>query len=191
MDKSLIEQFLHAVDEELLRHAKEGERWDVYLLGRSALVLRYGLNLATKDVDLVTRAEVPELQRKAFELFGKGTPYAQKWGLYLEGVPEALPPVPWGYRQLAVELHGEWKVIRPKQLDPHDFAVTKLKRFHAGDREDLQILASSDLSLAGLRRALDAAYPFGMDEEEDPACQRVQEHMRKLIDYLEGRRRDL
>ena len=70
--------------------------------------------------------------------------------------------------------------------------MTKLKRFHAGDREDLRILSDAgDLTGDGLERALDSAYPFGMDEEEDPACKRVNENLRKLIDYLEGQSRTL
>jgi hypothetical protein len=154
--------------------------------------VRFGLSLATKDVDLVTRGEMPHLQARAFELFGKGTPNALKWGLYLESVPEGLPPVPGSYRRLSVELSGDWKVLRPKQLDAHDLAVTKLKRFHAGDREDLRILCDSgELTTEGLKRALDSAYPFGMDEEEDPGCKRVNDHFRKVVDYLEGRSSDL
>jgi hypothetical protein len=191
MGKSEIERFLHAIDDELERFARPGERLDLYLLGRSALILRYGLALATKDVDLVTRMDVPDLQRKAFELYGKGTANSRIWGLYLEGVPEALPPLPGSYRRLAVDLPGNWKVLQPKQLELHDLAVTKLKRFHAGDREDLQILCSAGLTKEGLERALNSAFPFGMDDDEDPDCKRINDHCRKLIDYLEGRSRDL
>jgi len=192
MERSQIVQFLEAVDVELEKHAREGERLDLYLLGRAALIVRYGLNLATKDVDMVMRTETPELEAKAFELFGKGTPNAMRWGLYLEGVPPGLPPVPGSYRRLSVELPGNWKVLRPRQLDAHDLAVTKLKRFHAGDREDLRILCDAgDLTREGLERALNSAYPFGMDEEEDPECKRMNENCRKVIDYLEGRSRTL
>lgn len=134
MEKTEIVRFLQAIDAELAKYANAGERLDLYLLGRSALIVRYGLSLATKDVDLVTRGEVPELQTRAFALFGKGAPHANQWGLYLKAVPEGLPPVPGSYRRLSVELPGDWKVLRPKQLDPHDLAVTKLRRFHAGDR---------------------------------------------------------
>ena len=192
MNKSEIIRFLEAIDAELAKHAREGERLDLHLLGRSAMIVRYGLSLATRDVDLVTRGEMPELQARAFALFGKGTPHANQWGLYLEGVPEGLPPVPGSYRKLSMELPGDWKVLRPKQLDPHDLAVTKLRRFHAGDREDLRILCDSgDLTREGLERALTSAYPWGMDEEEDPGCKRVNEHFRKVLDYLEGRSRNL
>jgi hypothetical protein len=141
---------------------------------------------------MVMRTDAPDLEAKAFELFGKETPNAKAWGLYLEGVPPGLPPVPGGYRKRSVELSGDWKVLRPKSLEPHDLAVTKLKRFHAGDREDLRILCDSgDLTREGMERALAAAYPFGMDEEEEPDCQRVNDNFRIVIDYLEGRRRVL
>src|SRR5438552_3381860 len=107
MEKSKIIEFLEAVDTELAAYAKEGERLDFYLLGRSALIVRYGLNLATKDVDVVGRTNAPELEAKALELFGKGTPNAKKWGLYLEGVPPALPPVSGGFCKRAVDVPGE------------------------------------------------------------------------------------
>ena len=192
METSQIVQFLEAVDAELVKYAREGERLDLYLLGRAAMIVRYGLNLATKDVDMVAPTESPALEAKAFELFGKGTPHAMRLGLYLEAVPQGLPPVPGSYRRLSVELPGNWKVLRPRQLDAHDLAVTKLKRFHAGDREDLRILCDSgDLTRKGLERALASAYPFGMDEEEDPGCKRTNENFRKVIDYLEGRSRGL
>ncbi len=85
-----------------------------------------------------------------------------------------------------------WKVLRPKHLEAHHLAVSKLRRFHAGDREDLRILCDSgELTLEGLNEALNSAYPFGMDEEEDPGCKQVNDHFRRVVDYLEGRRGDL
>ena len=53
MDGEPILAFLEAVDEELARHAAERETLDLDLLGRSALILGYGLRLMTKDVDVV------------------------------------------------------------------------------------------------------------------------------------------
>jgi len=192
MDKSRVLEFLEALDAELAKHAREGERLDLYLLGRAALIVRYGLGLATKDVDVVAPTQTPELEEKAFALFGKGTPNALQWGLYLEGVPPGLPPVPGGFQKRAVELPGNWKVLRPKQPDPHDLAVSKLKRFHAGDREDLRILCDAgDLTPEGLQRALGQAYQFSMDEEEDPGYKRSLENFRKVIDYLNGTSRQL
>jgi hypothetical protein len=185
--------FLHAIDEELVRHATAGERLDLYIIGRASLIVRYGLNLSTKDVDFVTRGgQVPPLLAKALEQFGEGAPGALQWRLYLQEVAEDFPPIPGSYRRLSQDIPAAWKVIRPKQLDPNDLAITKLRRFHAGDREDLRILCDSgELTKEELNRALNSAYPFGMDEEEDPGCKRVNDHLKKVIDYLEGRRRDL
>jgi hypothetical protein len=140
----------------------------------------------------VTHGESPPLQARVFELFGKGGSNAQKWGFYLEAVPAGLPPVPGSYRARSVEIPGPWKVLRPKQLDAHHLAMTKLRRFHAGDREDLRILCDSgDLTTNGLLSALDSAYPFGLDEDEEPSHRLVKDHFHKLVDYLEGRRNDL
>jgi hypothetical protein len=192
VEKSEIVQFLEALDTALVPYARQGERLDLHLIGRSALIVRYGLSLATKDVDMVTQTKSPRLEEKAFELFGKGTPDARRWGLYLEGVPPGLPPLPGSYHKRSVDLPGDWKVLRPRQPEPHDLAVTKLKRFHAGDREDLRILCESgELTREGLEQALDSAYPFGMDEEEEPQHKRVKENFRKVIDYLEGTSRTL
>jgi hypothetical protein len=48
--------FLKAIDAELAGHAREGEGLDLYLIGRSALILRYGVTLATKGVLLPSRS---------------------------------------------------------------------------------------------------------------------------------------
>ena len=74
--------FLQVMDVELERHAADGEKVDFFLIGRSALVLRFGLKLATTDVDIV-HVHGSELELKAVELFGKGTSHAARLGLYL------------------------------------------------------------------------------------------------------------
>lgn len=48
MEKNEIVRFLEAIDAELVPFAGPGERLDLHLLGRAALILRYGLGLATK-----------------------------------------------------------------------------------------------------------------------------------------------
>ena len=192
MQRDEVLAFLKAVDAELVKHAKPGQRLDMHLIGRSALIVRYGLNLGTQDVDIVWKSGPPELEEKALELFAPGTPNANEWGLYLQAVPQGLPPVPVGYFKHSQELPGEWQVLRPKQPEPHDLAVTKLKRFHAKDREDIQILCDTgEVTVAGLQAALDLAYVFAADEEEDPGRKRAYTNLRLVIEYLEGKRRSL
>lgn len=180
-----ILDFLQAIDAELLKHAKEQETLDLYLIGRSALILRYGLNLATRDVDIV-HFHGSELERKAVELFGKGTMNAERLGFYLESVPQGLPPIPGSYCRRSEDVPGHWQVLRPKQPEPHDLAVTKLKRFHAKDRQDLQMICdSTQLNVDRLWEALDSAFAFA--EKEDPDRARAAGNLMRVIDYLEGK----
>jgi hypothetical protein len=191
MQSDEILDFFKALDEELAHHAKEGETLELYLIGRSALILSYGLDLMTKDVDIIY-VHGSKLQDKAEELFGKGTEGAEKWGFYLERVSSGLPPIPIGYQSRSIDVPGPWKVIRPKRPEVHDLAATKLKRFHAKDRVDLRILCDTgELSADGLRQALDSAFAFAADEEEDPGRKKAYKNLTTVIDYLEGRRREL
>jgi hypothetical protein len=183
--------FFNALDGALTHYAREGETLELYLLGRAALILGYGLNLMTKDVDIVY-FHGSDLQKKAEELFGKGTQGAEKWGFYLETVSSGLPPIPNGYQSRSIDVPGPWKIIRPKRPEIHDLAATKLKRFHAKDRIDLQILCDTgELNGDGLRQALDSAFVFAADEEEDPGRKTAYKNLSMVIDYLEGRRREL
>lgn len=189
MGSDEILRFLQAIDAELVEHAGEGERLDLYLIGRSALILRYGLNIGTKDVDIV-QVDGLSLQVKAVELFGKSTGNAERWGFYLEPVPQGLPPIPGTYCHRSEPMPGDWRVLRPMQPDPHDLAVTKLKRFHAKDREDLQILCDSgELDADRLRKGLDSAFAWA--DKEDPDRDLAARNLARVIEYLEGRTRTL
>jgi len=189
MRRDEIVQFLQAIDAELALHVAHGERLDLYLIGRSAPILRYGLDLATRDIDIV-HVHGSALEGRALEQFGKGTRNAERLGFFLEPVPQGLPPIPGGYFHRAVDLPGSWRVLRPKQPEPHDLAVTKLKRFHAKDRQDLQILCDSDdLDADRLSEALDSAFAWA--EKDDPDRERAAANLRRVIDDLEGRTRTL
>lgn len=182
-------RFLRAIDAELVHHAKEGETLDLHLLGRSALILGYGLSLMTKDVDIVHAHDSP-LQIIAEETFGRDTPAAKRWGFFLEAVSSGLPPLPGGYQSRCIDVGGPWSVLRPKRPEANDLAVTKLRRFHAKDREDVRILCDRGLlDSATLRDRLDSAHAF--TEEGDPGREAAYANLGVVIDYLEGRRRTL
>src|SRR5207237_5530646 len=100
-----IRSFLDHLDAELTQFAKEGERFDLLHLGRSALVLHYGFALSTTDIDMVSTRD-PGLEQKAIELFGKGSALAQSFGLYLDPVPQGLPPLPRGFRGRCIAAMG-------------------------------------------------------------------------------------
>ena len=134
--------FLGAIDAELAAHAAAGETLELHLIGRSALVLGFGFRLMTKDVDVVQVAASPLLDRAA-ETFARGSEPHRRLGFYLEVVSSGFPPMPAGFGARCVPIEGPWRVIRPDRPEAHDLVVTKLKRFHAGDREDIRILCDS------------------------------------------------
>jgi hypothetical protein len=192
VEQNQVLTFLHALDDELAKVVADGRRFNLFLIGRSAMIVRYGLTLATKDVDIVGGLESPDLEKAALELFGEGTPNALRFGLYLQAVPNGIPPIPGTYTKRALPFAGEWKVLIPWQPEPHDLAATKLKRFHAGDREDLQILCDSgDLTVEGLEAALRSAFLWHADPEEDPGHARALANLRRVVDYLNGESRTL
>lgn len=188
IQRSHILSFLHAIDEELARIVPEGTTLNLYLIGRSPLIIRYGVGLATSDVDFVWLLGSSELESKALDLFGKDTRNALDWGLYLQEVPQGLPPIPTGYDKRSVDIPGNWRVLRPKYPDPNDHAVTKLKRFHAKDRQDIQGMCDrGDLQEDRLRAALNSAFMWAADEEEDPGRKDAYENLERVIKYLQGK----
>jgi hypothetical protein len=181
--------FLGAVDAELVRHAGAGETLDLHLLGRSALILGYGVRLMTRDVDVVDAAG-SRLLGVAVRVFGKGGPGHRGHGFYLEAVSSGLPPLPIGFQGRCVAVPGPWRVIRPRRPEASDLVVTKLRRFHAGDREDVVILCDTgEVDEETLRERFDLAYAFS--DRGDPGVERAVAHPEAVVDYLTGRRRAL
>jgi hypothetical protein len=191
-----IRRFLSALDEALIVLAKEGERLDLYPIGRSALTLHQYLRIApggTQDLDVLQLSHpLPLLQARAIELFGKGTTKARALGLYLVLVPVGLPPVPGGFARRCREIPGDWKVLRIWQLEVHDLAATKLKCFRAQDREDLQLLCDSgQLEADRLMAALELAFRWTTEKDGDPDRERAFANLQRVVDYLAGKSRTL
>jgi Nucleotidyltransferase of unknown function (DUF6036) len=186
-----IARFLAQLDAALLGHAREGERLDLYHIGRSALILEYGLRWSTRDFDVVLM-RVSRLEGKALELFGQGTANSAALGLYLDPVPQGLPPLPQRFRQRCRQVPGDWKVLRLWSLEPHDYAATKLKSFRPKDREDLQFLCDQGvLDPVELRRSLESAFVWVAEKDGDPDRDRAFQNLQRVIDYLEGKSRSL
>ncbi len=184
--KERIVRFLNALDAALVPVAA-GERLDLYHIGRSALVWKHGFQSATEDIDVVRPRHDQRLVEEALELFGRGTRKAVEFGLYLEVVPEGLPPVTGGSFKRATEVVERWESIRLFHLEDHDFAVTKLKRFSTKDRDDIR--AMCDLGLLDpdtlARRVIDA-YPLRLRDDKDDDAGRVaaDENVQVVLNYL-------
>jgi hypothetical protein len=175
--------FLRTIDEELVQHARAGETLELHLLGRSALVLGYGLQLMTKDVDVVDQ-HGSRLLEIAMTQFGKEGQRRLGVGLYLEAVPAGLPPLPHHFRGRCLDISGSWKVIRPKRPEVHDLIVSKLRRFHQGDREDVTILCDTgDVLPETLRARFEEAHLFS--DWDDPKVVSALKRLEAVVQYLE------
>jgi hypothetical protein len=163
-----------------------GERLNLYHLGRSALVWRFQAAFSTKDIDVVQRGT--PLEAKAHELFGQGSAKAKELGLYLDLVNEAMPPLPGWYQSRSKEVAGNWQVIRLWELEIHDLAVSKMRTFRQQDREDLRFLCDQGVLQADkLRASLEKAWIWTMEKDGDPLRDAAFANLQTVIDYLEGR----
>ena len=116
-----------------------GKSTPLYLSGGAAVVLAYGSTERTKDVDafVAERNEVlDELQAWA----GKNTVIAKREGYFFEVVPPIYPLAP-GMFDRALPIEGlNLQAITPFAIELHDIIITKLGRYHAKDRSDIELL---------------------------------------------------
>jgi len=184
----LIRRLLIEMDAELSKDASPGEQLDLYHIGRSALIFHYGARgLSTKDVDVVWMRNSP-LEERALALFGKGSKKSAEIGIYLDLVPQSLPPLPHRFRKRCQEVPGAWKVLRLWVLEPNDYAATKLKSFRPQDRQDLQFLCDAGLlSAAELTASLESAFIWTTAKDGAEDRDRAFANLQRVIDYLEGR----
>ena len=160
---------------------------DIYHIGRSALVWEYDYIVTTADFDILKPRGGEELLDLALSLFGRGTEGAKLLGLYLEVVPEGLPPAPVGYEKRAKRIEGPWAVLRVYHLDPHDLAATKLRRFAAKDREDIRQLCDlGHLEPRRLEEVLEKAFLFVHEKDGDEFRDAAFRNLHVVQQYLNG-----
>ena len=191
-----ILKFLEAVDAKLASQATAGQRLDLYVIGKAAVILFYGGEQAgamTSDVDVVQVSYPPApLLSAALEQFGKGTSGANEHGLYLETVVDGIPPLAGSFKKRCTQIAGDWKVLAVWQPDANDLAASKLKRYASKDRDDLRHLCDNGfLQAAKLRQSLTSAFMWETEESGDPGRERAFANLDKVIAYLEGNSRDL
>lgn len=155
----LVERFLI----ELARAWDREERPRLQVLGSTALMLQTDFVRATKDSDVLrTLALDGEVGERLLALAGPDTPLAKRWSLYLEIVPNGLPFLPrvpvWNTMSLA----DAPPTLFVEALDVVDVVVSKLKRFSANDRSDIEAMVSRGLVPHGrlIERFVDAVDGF-------------------------------
>jgi hypothetical protein len=184
--KDRIADFLRDIDQFLAR-GRPSEILDLYHLGRSALVWHYDAPTTTRDVDVLRPRGNQSLIEFVIAEFGQGTDAAHRHGLYLEIVPDVLPPIAMGFEKRATQIAGSWTNLRIFRPDPHDLAVTKMRRFAARDREDIRFLSDRGLLDAErLTDLLDKAFFWNHPKDGDPFRDTAFEHLEIVKKYLRG-----
>jgi hypothetical protein len=137
------------------------------ILGAGALLLQTSYQRLTKDCDVLETADIDEGVRSRVDaLAGKGSRLSQRHKLYLDVVRAGLPLLPQQPRWIPISgLTARLVHFQIEALHVVDVVVSKLKRFHANDRSDIQAMVELDLVPHGLlldrfRSAMDA---FSLD----------------------------
>jgi hypothetical protein len=128
--------YLRVLDSHLVA---TGRSTPLYLSGGAAVVLAYGSTDRTKDVDAFV-AQPNEVLDELQAWAGKNTAVAKREGYFFEVVPPIYPMAP-GMFERAIPIEGlSLQAITPFAIELHDIIITKLGRYHARDRSDIELL---------------------------------------------------
>ncbi|MCB9619823.1 MAG: hypothetical protein H6724_10305 [Sandaracinus sp.] len=133
----LVERFLR----ELARAWDRDERPTLQVIGSTALMLQTDFVRATKDSDVLRTLSIDgAVGERLLDLAGPGSTLAKRWSLYLEIVPNGLPFLPRVPSWHPVSLGDAPSTLTVEALDVVDVVVSKLKRFSANDRSDIEAM---------------------------------------------------
>jgi hypothetical protein len=119
-----------------------GAKIPLRIIGSSALMLQTGYERGTKDSDVLETAAITvAVKARLLALGGEGTDLHRRHRLYVEVVGNGIPFLPQQalYHPQA-ELNARLRSFDLEVLDVVDVVVSKLKRFHADDRGDIEAM---------------------------------------------------
>ena len=129
--------------------AELASRWSerpvtLNLLGATALAVQVDFARGTRDADVLQTLDLNEAARAhLLELAGPGTTLAARWKLHVQIVPNGIPFLPHPPTWNRVALPGAPTAVSIRALDVVDVVVSKLKRFSANDRSDIDAMISA------------------------------------------------
>jgi hypothetical protein len=140
---TLISEFFQDID--ALWSPTSNPRIRLRLIGSTALMLRTTYERGTKDSDVLETVSLDDATKgRLLDIAGRGTALSKRHRLYLDIVSRGLPFLP---RPPVVHLHAELNAtlssFEIEVLDVVDVVVSKMKRFHGDDVDD--IMAMIDL----------------------------------------------
>jgi hypothetical protein len=142
---SPISDLLEDVDRQWKPTAER--RVELHIIGSSALMLQTAYERATKDGDVLETQSIDTPTRsQLLALAGEKTVLARKHRIYVETVPRGLPFLPqqpvWHPRS---EINDRLRHFDVFVLDVVDVVVSKLFRFSANDRSDIDVMITREL----------------------------------------------
>ena len=130
----------------------------------------------TKDSDILETDELSaEVRERLIALGGEGTALHTRNKLYIEFVASGFPLLPQEPVWLDIpDLNRELAHFRVEVLQVVDVVVSKLKRFHSADVQDIEAMVDLDLvtheALLGRFRAAVDCFLMDSRAEELPKC---------------------
>lgn len=142
---SLIHDFFKDLDRSWALIAAEKIRLPI--IGATALLLQTDYKRRTKDGDVLETAAIDDgLQSRLLSLAGKDSRLHKRNGIYLEVVSSGLPILP--QRPQWIPIIGLTSLLTHFQIEAlHvvDVVISKLKRFHANDQQDIEAMIDRSL----------------------------------------------
>jgi hypothetical protein len=121
---------------------RPAEKIRLAIIGSAALMLQVDYQRGTKDSDILETAALTDAIRdRLLALAGNGTPLHMRHRVYLDIVARGLPFLRQQPRWHSVEgLNKSLDSFELFALDVVDVVVSKLKRFNANDRSDIEAM---------------------------------------------------
>src|SRR6266536_1364320 len=140
----------------------------LHCLGGFVMIILYGLDRPTADVDIVPVGSNTTTE-SMIGLAGQGSTLHKKYKVYLQVVGVAQVPV--NYEERLTEMFpGTFNYLRLFVLDPDDLTLTKLERNTQRDRDDVKHLARTlplDLNVLQERYQKELRPDLGNPDRED------------------------
>jgi hypothetical protein len=136
----MVEAFFRGIDAGW--SSTQPEKIELRVIGSGALMLQVDYVRCTKDSDVLETAQLTAgIKDRLLELAGKGTAIHTKHRLYLDIVHSGLPFLPQAPRWHPLgDLNESLRHFELHVLDVVDVVVSKLKRFNADDRSDIEAM---------------------------------------------------
>jgi hypothetical protein len=143
---AMIDDFFAELDRSWIP-APATEKIRLPVIGAMALLLQTDYERGTKDSDVLeTKEIVPDVRRQLLSLAGKGSRLHLRHKIFLEIVSPGIPLLPQQPRWFPITgLNSRLVHFQIDALSMVDVIVSKLRRFHANDRHDIQAMVELGL----------------------------------------------